>query len=41
MPEFEDVTCKNCGNEFRAHASANAARNGYCSPRCETEGRGL
>jgi len=38
---FETLTCNACGEEFGAHPSANAAQNGYCSPRCETEGRGL
>jgi endogenous inhibitor of DNA gyrase (YacG/DUF329 family) len=41
MPVFETVTCEHCGDNFKTHPSANAAANGYCSPRCETEGRGL
>ncbi|MFB6232743.1 MAG: hypothetical protein ABEH61_00650 [Haloarculaceae archaeon] len=41
MVAFETLTCGNCGDAFRAHPSANAADNGYCSPRCESEGRGL
>jgi hypothetical protein len=36
MPEFETHTCENCGDEFKAIEGANAAENGYCSPKCET-----
>lgn len=36
MPEFETVTCEQCGEEFRALAGANAAEDGYCSPACQT-----
>ena len=39
MSDFEIYTCENCGEEFRAHPSANAAENGYCSPRCESEAK--
>lgn len=38
MPEFETYTCENCGDEFEALESSNAAENGYCSPACQTEG---
>ncbi len=41
MPEFESIECANCGTEFRAHPSANAAENQYCSPACKSEGEGL
>lgn len=41
MPAFDTYTCENCGEEFKALPGANAAENGYCSPRCESEGRGL
>jgi DNA-directed RNA polymerase subunit RPC12/RpoP len=37
MSDFETYTCANCGEEFRAHPSANAAKNEYCSPACNTE----
>jgi endogenous inhibitor of DNA gyrase (YacG/DUF329 family) len=37
MSEFETVDCTNCGEEFKAHPSANAAQNGYCSPKCQNE----
>jgi hypothetical protein len=36
---FETITCNNCGEDFEAHPSANAAETGYCSPRCEREGK--
>jgi DNA-directed RNA polymerase subunit RPC12/RpoP len=36
MPEFETYTCENCGTEFKAIEDANAAENGYCSPKCDT-----
>jgi hypothetical protein len=36
MSDFETYTCDNCGDEFKAHESANAAENGYCSPKCQT-----
>ncbi len=41
MSDFETYTCDTCGEEFRAQPSANAAQNGYCSPACESEGKGL
>jgi hypothetical protein len=41
MADFETYTCETCGTDFRAHPSANAARNHYCSPACETDGKGL
>lgn len=36
MSDFETYECVNCGREFAAHPSANAAENELCSPRCET-----
>jgi hypothetical protein len=41
MPAFDTHTCENCGDGFEALAGANAAETGYCSPRCETAGKGL
>lgn len=41
MTEFETVPCESCGEDFTAHPSAMAADNGFCSPRCESEGKGL
>jgi len=41
MSEFQIYECEQCGEEFRALDGANAAVNGYCSPRCEHVGRGL
>ncbi|MFB6073957.1 MAG: hypothetical protein ABEJ89_02990 [Haloarculaceae archaeon] len=41
MAEFETYECANCGTDFRAHPSANAAETGYCSPACESQGKGL
>ncbi|MFC7133937.1 MULTISPECIES: hypothetical protein [Salinibaculum] len=41
MPNFETVNCNNCSRDFKAHASAEAAETGYCSPRCQTAGDGL
>ena len=38
MPEFETYTCENCGTEFKAVESSNAAENEFCSPACETAG---
>lgn len=40
MPEFESYTCETCGDEYRGIEGSNAAENGYCSPRCESEGKG-
>ncbi|SEW02313.1 hypothetical protein SAMN05216285_1880 [Natrinema salifodinae] len=34
MPDFETVTCVQCGSEFKASPDANAARRGFCSPAC-------
>ena len=36
MSEFETYTCDNCGDEFEAQESANAAEETYCSPECQT-----
>jgi DNA-directed RNA polymerase subunit RPC12/RpoP len=41
MSDFGSYTCGNCGEEFSAHPSSNAAANTYCSPACETTGKGL
>jgi hypothetical protein len=41
MSEFSTYECEHCGEQFRALDGANAAENGYCSPRCESEGKGL
>jgi hypothetical protein len=41
MAGFESYDCTNCGESFAAHPSANAAENGYCSPECETAGKGF
>lgn len=41
MSDFETYQCANCGESFTAHPSANAAGNSYCSPACETQGKGL
>lgn len=41
MSGFETYTCANCAKDFRAHPSANAANNEYCSPACESAGKGL
>jgi len=41
MSDFETFECANCGGPFVAHPSANGAGNGYCSPACETAGKGL
>lgn len=41
MPAFETYACGECGEEFKSHPSARAAENEYCSPVCETTGKGL
>jgi len=41
MPSFETITCEQCGSSFKALSGGNAATTGYCSPACETEGKGL
>lgn len=41
MPAFETFECETCGSEFEAVEGANAAAAGYCSPACESEGKGL
>lgn len=38
---FETYDCEHCGDSFKAYDDAQAARNGYCSPRCETQDKGL
>jgi hypothetical protein len=41
MPAFDTYTCNDCGDEFKAIPGANAAEAGYCSPACESDGKGL
>jgi DNA-directed RNA polymerase subunit RPC12/RpoP len=41
MPELNTYECEHCGEEFGAVEGAKAARNRYCSPACETAGKGL
>jgi hypothetical protein len=41
MADFETFECANCGDDFKALPSAQAAETGYCSPACETAGKGL
>ena len=41
MPSFDTYTCGECGVEFKSLAGANAADTGYCSPACESRGKGL
>jgi len=41
MSEFETYECSVCGESFTAMPDANAAASGYCSPACETEGKGV
>ncbi len=41
MPNFETYSCENCGGDFKAYPDAEAAQNGYCSPSCQTTGKGL
>ncbi|MFC7045627.1 hypothetical protein ACFQH6_09620 [Halobacteriaceae archaeon GCM10025711] len=36
MSDYETYTCSECGTEFRAHPSSNAAAREQCSPRCAT-----
>ncbi|WP_279587137.1 hypothetical protein [Halobacterium sp. R2-5] len=38
---LETYECQSCGDEFKAFEDSVAADDGYCSPRCETEGKGL
>lgn len=40
MSAFESYTCQQCAESFSAHPSARAARNEYCSPACESTGKG-
>jgi hypothetical protein len=35
MSDFETYSCENCGTEFKAYPDAEAAQNGYCSPKCQ------
>ncbi|WP_435358425.1 hypothetical protein [Haloarchaeobius sp. DFWS5] len=41
MSDFETYACAECGADFVARSGANAAENEYCSPACETAGKGL
>lgn len=41
MSGLQTFECDQCGETFAAVAGANAAENGYCSPACETAGKGL
>lgn len=41
IPEFQTDECGECGESFEAVEGANAARNGYCSPACESDGKDL
>lgn len=41
MSEFDTHECDECGDAFVAVDGANAAQNGYCSPACESEAKGL
>jgi hypothetical protein len=41
MSDFDTYDCEECGEQFAAHPSSSAADNGYCSPACESDGRGL
>ncbi|SDJ23928.1 hypothetical protein SAMN05216226_101272 [Halovenus aranensis] len=41
MASLDTYTCNECGTAFKSMAGANAAEAGYCSPACETEGKGL
>jgi len=40
MPALSTYQCEQCGAEFKAVEGANAAENGYCSPACESAGKG-
>lgn len=41
MPEYETFECNACDEEFAVYPDANAPREGYCSPACASEGKGL
>lgn len=41
MSDFDTYTCENCTGTFKAHPDAEAGQEGYCSPSCQTEGKGL
>ncbi|WP_267639651.1 hypothetical protein [Haloarchaeobius amylolyticus] len=41
MSDFETFTCSECSTDFKALPGANAAENEFCSPACETAGKGL
>lgn len=41
MSDFQTYDCDSCGEAFKAHPSANAAANTYCSPACESSGKDL
>jgi len=41
MTAFATYECVECGESFGAVDGARAAENGFCSPQCETAGKGL
>ena len=41
MSAFDTYDCDHCGEAFKALDGANAAEGGYCSPACESAGKGL
>ncbi|WP_256867877.1 hypothetical protein [Halorientalis salina] len=41
MSGLERYDCDNCEKAFKAHSASNAAANAYCSPNCESEGKGF
>jgi len=41
MSDFETYACEHCEEGFVAHPSARAAESPYCSPACESAGKGL
>ncbi|SDN28175.1 hypothetical protein SAMN04487949_3820 [Halogranum gelatinilyticum] len=41
MTAFDDYDCQHCGETYRALDGSNAVATGYCSPRCESGGKGL
>jgi len=41
MSDFDSYDCAECGEQFAAHPSSLAADTSYCSPSCESDGKGL
>ena len=41
MTDFVSIECANCSSTFKAHESARAAANRYCSPACHSAGDGV